>query len=355
MLTEKKRRKQRRLSHEILALIGLSALISLLLFLLLRSIATAVAESYCFQNDIPMTEFDWMDVDRWIFTVSAALSALSFSALFLSLLSDRIAYIRTITAGIDQLQRGEQQLELPLEGRNELTELASAINDMSAARLQLREKEQALAQEKEQLVRSLSHDIRTPLTAILSGAEYLSNQKDISQEDYRAYLQMVQKKGAQMRDLTAILLDGAKRNPEHFDDARLLMEQLAAEFEEALEDRFTVTVDCCRCGAFAAAFDVQELRRIFDNLSSNAEKYADPAKPVSLSIAIEGDLLQITQTNRMITPKPQSESYGIGLSSIRRILQLYGGQLTHEENGGYFSITLSFPLSNLQNSLEFPA
>ncbi|MBR2483944.1 MAG: HAMP domain-containing histidine kinase [Oscillospiraceae bacterium] len=344
MLTEKKRRKQRRLSHEILALIGLSALISLLLFLLLRGVATAVAESYCFQNDIPMTEFDWMDVDRWIFTVSAALSTLSFSALFLSLLSDRIAYIRTITAGIDQLQRGEQQLELPLEGRNELTELASAINDMSAARLQLQEKEQALAQEKEQFVRSLSHDIRTPLTAILSGAEYLSGQNDISQEDYRAYLQMVQKKGAQMRDLTAILLDGAKRNPEHFDDARLLMEQLAAEFEEALEDRFTVTVDCCRCGAFAAAFDVQELRRIFDNLSSNVEKYADPATPVSLSIAIEGDLLQITQTNRVITPKPQSESYGIGLSSIRRILQQYGGQLSYAEDCGQFSISLTFPL-----------
>lgn len=352
MLTEKKRR----LSHEILALIGLSALLSLLLFLLLRGIATTVAESYCFQNDIPMTEFDWMDVDRRIFAVSAVLSALAFSIVFLALLSDRIAYIRTITAGIAQLQRNEkQQLNLPLVGSNELTELASAINDMSAARLQLREKEQALAQEKEQLVRSLSHDIRTPLTAILSGAEYLSCQGAVSQEDYRAYLQLVQKKGAQMRDLTAILLDGAKRNLEHFDDARLLMEQLAAEFEEALEDRFTVTVDCCRCSAFAAAFDVQELRRIFDNLSSNAEKYADPAKPVSLSIAIEGDLLQITQTNRVITPKPQSESFGIGLSSIRRILQLYGGQLTHEENSGYFSITLSFPLSNLQNSLEFPA
>lgn len=97
-------RKYRKLSHEILGLIGLCAGISLALFLLLSGIATAIAESYVFQHDIPMTEFVWIDVDRWIFGVSALLSCCSFSVLFLVLLGDRIAYIRKITAGIDALR-----------------------------------------------------------------------------------------------------------------------------------------------------------------------------------------------------------------------------------------------------------
>lgn len=344
MLTKTRSTKRRRLSHEILALIGVSALVSLLLFLLLRGIATAVAESYCFQNDIPMTEFDWIDVDRRIFTVSAALSVLSFSVLFLSLLSDRISYIRTITAGIDQLHSAEQQTALPLLGNNELTELASAINEMSAARLQLRKKEQQLAQEKEQLIRSLSHDIRTPLTAILSGTEYLRSRDEVSPAEYRAHLQLVQKKAEQIRDLTAILLDGGKRNMEQFDDARLLMEQLAAEFEETLEERFPVRTDLSRCHAFSAAFDVQELRRIFDNLSSNVQKYADPAGEVTLSIAAEESTLQITQRNRILSPRPPSESYGIGLHSIRRIVQLYGGQVSVADDTDSFSLTIKIPL-----------
>ena len=344
MLTKKRSAKRRRLSHEILALIGVSALVSLLLFLLLRGIATAVAESYCFQNDIPMTEFDWIDVDRRIFTVSAALSVLSFSVLFLSLLSDRISYIRTITAGIDQLHSAEQQTALPLLGNNELTELASAINEMSAARLQLRKKEQQLAQEKEQLIRSLSHDIRTPLTAILSGTEYLRSRDEVSPAEYRAHLQLVQKKAEQIRDLTAILLDGGKRNMEQFDDARLLMEQLAAEFEETLEERFPVRTDLSRCHAFSAAFDVQELRRIFDNLSSNVQKYADPSGEVTLSIAAEESTLQITQRNRILSPRPPSESYGIGLHSIRRIVQLYGGQVSVADDTDSFSLTIKIPL-----------
>lgn len=344
MLTKKRSTKRRRLSHEILALIGASALVSLLLFLLLRGIATAVAESYCFQNDIPMTEFDWIDVDRRIFTVSAALSVLSFSVLFLSLLSDRISYIRTITAGIDQLHSAEQQTALPLLGNNELTELASAINEMSAARLQLRKKEQQLAQEKEQLIRSLSHDIRTPLTAILSGTEYLRSRDEVSPAEYRAHLQLVQKKAEQIRDLTAILLDGGKRSMEQFDDASLLMEQLAAEFEETLEERFPVRTDLSRCHAFSAAFDVQELRRIFDNLSSNVQKYADPVGEVTLSIAAEESTLQITQCNRILCPRPPSESYGIGLHSIRRIVQLYGGQASVADDTDSFSLTIEIPL-----------
>ena len=339
MLTDRKRK----LSHEILWLIAISAAVSLILFLVLSGIATAVAETYCFQNQIPMDEFDWMDVDRWIFTVSAVLACLCFTVLFLFLLRERIAYIRTITDGIGQL-RGGQKLDLPLTGNNELTELAGAINDLSQTQLQIREKEQALAQEKEQLIRTLSHDIRTPLTAILSGSEYLSGREDVTPAEQREFLQMVGKKAEQIRDLTDILLDGGRRNLEEFEDARLLMEQLVAEFEETLEDDFSVMVNLSGCPAFSGAFDVQELRRIFDNLSSNVQKYADPGQKVTLSACVEANCLRIVQRNGVQNPKPQSESFGIGLNSIRRIVQLYDGQVSIEETADRFSIVIAIPI-----------
>ena len=341
MLTDRKKRK---LSREILWLTGISAAVSLVLFLILSGIATAVAETYCFDHNIPMTEFDWMDVDRWIFTVSAVLACLSFSVLFLFLLRDRIDYIRTITDGIGQLRTGQKRLELPLTGNNELTELADAINQMSETQLRLREKELELAREKEQLIRTLSHDIRTPLTAILSGSEYLSTREAVTPAEQREFLQMVQKKAGQIRDLTDILLDGGRRNLEMFEDARLLMEQLAAEFEETLENQFTVVLDLSGCPAFSGAFDVQELRRIFDNLSSNVQKYADPAKEVTLSVGTQKGCLLISQQNTVISPKPQSDSFGIGLNSIRRIIQLYGGAVSVAEDGDAFSISISIPI-----------
>lgn len=332
--------KRRKLSHQILALTGLCAGISLLLFLLLSGIATAVAEEYCFQRDIAMTEFDWILVDRWIFGVSAFLSCCSYSVMFLVLLRDRLAYIRKITAGIDQLYDPENAVDIPLEDSNELTVLARAINDMSRARQQLRKKEQALAEEKEQLIRTLCHDIRTPLTAILAYSDYLARQDGCTAEEQEEYLCLIQNKAQQIRDLTALLLDGDRCNLEQFEDGKLLMEQITAEFEESLEHSFFVQLRFDRCPAFSARLDVQQLRRVFDNLASNVCKYADPALPVTLEVSlVEGKLL-IRQTNGVLRRSGQAEGYGLGLDSIRRIAASYSGSVTVEEKDGQFRIDI---------------
>ena len=333
-MTEKKNRK---LSHEILGLIGIAAGISLILFLVLRLTASGVMEEYVFNHDILMTEFDWIALDHRVFMICAVLSCTSFSVLFLFLLKDRIAYIRKISDGIAALHDPAAVVSIPLEGSNELTALARSINEMSEVRQQLRNKEQALAAEKEQLVRSLSHDIRTPLTSILAYSELLTKQEEGEKKDQ---LNLIRSKAEQIRDLTAVLLDGTRRNPEQFDNGKLLMEQIAAEFEEELEELFSVTIRFDRCPAFSARLDVQELRRIFDNLASNVRKYADPTKPVTLGVEFDNATLLIRQTNTILARTEPAESYGIGLNSIRRIAQMYGGSVSVEENKGQFCIQI---------------
>lgn len=340
-LTNERRTKHHKLAYEVLGLIGICALFTAFLFLILSWTATAIVETYCFDNDVVMTEFDWLNVDRWIFSSSAVISAGGFSLLFLMLLSDRMTYIHTITEGINALQMGQSEGSLPLEGRNELTQLAQAINNMSATQQQLREKEQNLAREKEQFIRTLSHDIRTPLTSILAYSEYLAVTDSLSDEEQKMHLQMIRKKAEQIRDLTELLLDADKRNPEHFEDAHLLMEQLAAEFEEGLEERFAVHTDLSSCPSFAGTFDVQELRRIFDNLSSNAEKYADSNQPVYLDIRKDQAGLCIRQTNGIASATVPKDSYKLGINSIRRIAQNYGGQVSVRQDEANFSITVT--------------
>ncbi len=339
-MTDGKFKKRHKLAYEILGLIGISAVVAAMLFYILSLSGAAIVEVYCFDNDVVMTEFDWLAADRWIFGLSGILSAGGFSLLFLVLLNDRMAYIRTLTEGINTLRLGEGGEPLPLEGKNELTELADAINYMSATQQRLREREQALAREKEQFIRTLSHDIRTPLTSVLAYSEYLAGENAISAEEQKTHLQTIHKKAEQIRDLTGLLLDADKREPEHFDDAHLLMEQLAAEFEEELEERFQVQTDLSACGSFAGDFDVRELRRIFDNLSSNVQKYADPERPVCLNIRTDNGELCIKQTNT-IPPEPvQADSYKLGINSIRRIAQNYGGTVDVIQNADSFSISV---------------
>lgn len=334
-----KGRRQHKLAYEILGLIGISTIFAAVLLLILLWTGGAIVQSYCFRNDVVMTELDWLAADRWIWGVGGVLSAAGFSVLFLVLLSERMAYIRTITEGIHAMRLGHSDVSLPLEGKNELTELADSINFMSATQQQLREKEQALAREKEQFIRTLSHDIRTPLTCILAYSEYLASDNAIPPEQ-KAHLQMMRKKAEQIRDLTQLLLDGDKRSPEYFDDAKLLVAQLAAEFEEELEERFEVHTDMSGCPSFGGTFDVQEMRRIFDNLSSNVQKYADPRRPVSLTIRADQDGLTIRQINAISAAPVQRDSYRLGLNSIRRIAQNYAGRVDVAQDAECFTITI---------------
>ena len=340
-MNEKKPRGNRKLSHEILGVLGICVVIALFLFRILFMCAVAISENYFFAQDIVLTDAQVIELDSWIFSLSLLVSVVFFVVLFLFLLGERLSYIREVLKGIDALRAGKMDYEVPLEGGNELTALAEAVNYLSATQRQVREKERALGEEKEQLIRTLSHDIRTPLTSIMAYSELLNAQEDCPTQTRKEYLELIQKKAQQIKELTDILLDGGKRNPEHFEDARLLMEQLVEEFEESLEDDYRLAVDLSGCPAFAGTFDVQELRRIFDNLISNIQKYADPDHPVALSIQRNDDGLVIRQENQIRIGKEKTESYQMGLNSIRRISHNYAGRVEIRQDGTVFGITIT--------------
>ena len=341
-MTEKPR-KRRRLTHEILGLVCLCFALSLLLYVFITTFGGVLIEEYCFQNDIIMDEFDWYDVDNTLRGVGFGVSAVFFTVLFFALFGERLAYVRKITAGVDILRDGNYGEQVELRGNNELTELAEAVNYLSESERKLREKEKRLYEEREELIRTLSHDIRTPLTSIMSYTELLSQKETLTVEEQQEYRYLVARKTEQIKKLTDILLDGGHREPEFFEDARLLFEQLADEFESELEDRFQISSELSFVTAFSGNFDVGDLRRIFDNIISNIKKYAEPTEIVELVISKTDTGVAIRQMNSVIKNKKSTESYKMGLYSIRRIAQNYGGTVeVRDENEKYeILITLS--------------
>lgn len=339
-MTEK--RKERKLSREILRILAISFVIALFFLQFLGLSISSLVDKVLAMKGISLTETQFMILDDWVFHISLLVAVVFFVILFLSLLGERLSYIREIIKGIHALREGQMNHTVPLEQNNELTRLAEAVNYLSLTQRQIKEKERALQEEKELLIRTLSHDIRTPLTSILAYTEFLIDHADCPAEKYREQLLLIRKKGKQIKELTDVLLEGGKRNPEFFEDARLLMVQLAAEFEEMLEAEFSVSVDLSECTPFSASFDVQELRRIFDNLISNVQKYADPMQPVTLSIGVKETELIIQQGNAVGAAKKEQEGYQIGLNSIRRIVQSYGGRVEIQKDTATFQMTIIF-------------
>lgn len=334
-----KSNKRRKLSGEILGLLAVTLVLALILLQFLGVVARAMIDSFLFMRDIVLTEAQYAQLDDWVFHLSLLVSVAFFIILFLFLLGERLSYIREVLAGIDALRSGQEDYVVPLEGSNELTQLAEAVNYLSRTQREVKEQERVLNEEKEQFIRALSHDIRTPLTSIMAYSELLTGANTVDPQEQTRYLELIQHKAGQIKDMTDILLDGSKRNPEYFEDARLLIEQLTAEFEEMLEDGFSIEASL-DCPAFPGTFDVQELRRIFDNLVSNVQKYADPDRPVKISISLEGVQLLIRQENAVRERIAPADGYQIGLRSIQRIAQNYAGQVDVQKDDAAFAITI---------------
>jgi len=339
-LINMKSNKRRKLSGEILGLLAVTLVLALILLQFLGIVARAMIDSFLFMRDIVLTEAQYAQLDDWVFHLSLLVSVAFFIILFLFLLGERLSYIREVLAGIGALRSGQEDYVVPLEGSNELTQLAEAVNYLSRTQREVKEQERVLNEEKEQFIRALSHDIRTPLTSIMAYSELLTGANTVDPQEQTRYLELIQHKAGQIKDMTDILLDGSKRNPEYFEDARLLIEQLTAEFEEMLEDGFSIEASL-DCPAFPGTFDVQELRRIFDNLVSNVQKYADPDRPVKISISLEGVQLLIRQENAVRERIAPADGYQIGLRSIQRIAQNYAGQVDVQKDDAAFAITIT--------------
>lgn len=337
----KQTRKTRRLSREILGLLGLSAALTAVALSLMSFGALHLVDMYFRQLLPTYTENQLIAAQQWALNACVAAALVFFVVLLLFLLGRKLSYIAAITRGVEALQHRRMDHTVPVEGHNELTELARAVNYLSARELELRKKEELLHAEREQLIRTLSHDIRTPLTSILSYTEYLTNHPDCDAVQRQSYLALMDGKARQIRQLTDILLQGGSRHPEQFDDARLLFRQLADQMESELEDSFDFAADFSACPAFSGSFDVAELRRIFDNLTSNIVKYAAPDRPVTLHLSFHSGILTLTQRNA-VRYGSTADGHHIGLLSIRRIAQHYGGTAETAEDNGTFTIQITF-------------
>ena len=334
---------RKKLTHEILGLFGISVAISIFFYAFLSMTANSIAEAYILQKDLVLTEVQQWMLDSWIPRVSFVIAALLFVFLFLFLIGQRLHYIRDIISGIEALRMHRMDYEIPVEWNNELTELAESINFLARTEKELQVKENLLREEREGFIRAMSHDIRTPLTVIKGYSEYMQNKEVLSEEEIRLYAKLIDQKARQLKEMTDRLLNGG-RTLEKIEDGRFLMEQLVSEWEMMLEDEFLCKIDLSECPQFAGEFDIQELRRVFDNLASNVKKYADVEYPVELMISKKEDFLVIDQTNRLRNEITEVESNGIGLDNIRKIVEQYQGIMNVDQSSEFFRITLQISL-----------
>lgn len=213
-----------------------------------------------------------------------------------------------------------------------------------------RERESSTYAANQALISQMSHDLRTPLTTLLIYTEILRYGKYQGEDQLRGYLDKIDEKAQQIKQLAENLLEyslaSQKRAVEMEPPApaaeifRPLLQETAT-FLEQYGYAFHWDLDF---GEGRVAVHTPYLRRILDNLSSNILKYASLQEPISIQAREQEGVLALSFCNGL---KDRDEPAGtcVGLSSVEAMMEKMGGSSHAEQTGAAFQITLLFPLA----------
>ena len=215
---------------------------------------------------------------------------------------------------------------------------------------------------KTYLISNVSHDLKTPLTAITTYVELLKK-PDITPEERADYIDTLERKAFRLKVLIEDLFEVSKAQSANVSldlmevDLVNLIRQVAVEHreklaEEGLELRWKVPE-----GKVSLELDAQKTYRVFENLFVNLEKYAMPNSRVYVEIAETDDevrtvIKNMSATELNVAPEELTERFvrgdasrntegsGLGLAIARSFTELQKGTFAVDVDGDLFKVTL---------------
>ena len=281
--------------------------------------------------------------------IAILLGSLAFVAVML-------LYVRRLTGRIIRLSKeagaiggGDLQADITTDGVDELSQLASEMDHMRNAVIERMSGERRAWEANSELITAISHDIRTPMTSLLGYLELL-NESGSDPEHRRQFAASAYGKALELKDLTDELFKyflvfgrGELQMDRDRYDARLLLEQLLGEAEFDLADAGFPVRRIEFSGEATLETDPLYLKRVLDNLVSNARKYADSSEPVMIVSELKDGELSVCFSNAVAAAAPRVESTKIGLRTCEKIMEAMQGRFKTRRDGNHFAAEFTLP------------
>ena len=295
------------------------------------------------------------DSSRGMVRAAVNLSALSMAALvFLAtvlLYEQHITRsVQTLSRQVRQVSRGDLGMQITPQTSDEIGQLALDVDAMRLSIIDKLQREEEAWKANSQLITAISHDVRTPLTALLGYLEIVSDES-LSPDERSAYLEICKNNALRLKGLTDELFGfflvfgkpQPDQKPEEF-DAGMLLEQVLLEHEMDLTQRGFHVETSTDPITGSLQVDLGHFRRIFDNLFSNVRKYADPSCPVTITCRCDREELTITICNRIRQDANRVESNRIGLQTCHKLVAAMGGEFNQSRTKETFTVEVLLPV-----------
>ncbi|CAN5916477.1 N/A [soil metagenome] len=282
--------------------------------------------------------------------------------------------LNRITRTAKQFQEGNLQARISVNSSDELAVLAHTFNAMADTLVRNLEELKTEEKLRRELIANVSHDLRTPITAVHGYAEtMILKKKNLTDADRDRYITIIFQSTEKLRKLVDQLFElsklealESKPNKEPFNLAELIREIYHQYL--ILAQQKNLTMNCLHCeGSVLVRADIGMMERVHQNLIDNAIKYTPAGGSVSISLSTKGNVAEIAVSNSGpgilplhlphiferfhfkpgAGPTPPPAGMGLGLVIVKRILDLHGFSIeVQTEPDGPTRFCFQVPLVN---------
>lgn len=286
-------------------------------------------------------------------------------------------YVRKLAGGLDRVlsaltkaESGDFDYTVDVKDMPEAVKpLATKANNLTVGLNKALDEAVRSERMKTELITNVSHDLKTPLTSIITYTDLL---KHCHIEDEKAieFIGVLDEKSARLKVLIDDLVEASKASSGNLTlnltkiDLNELTEQVFGEYEDVLKEqnldlRYVIPDE----PTYVVA-DGQKTYRVIDNLFSNVKKYAMPGTRVYLDLKKDNDFAIIEMKNvskdemhfdidrlcdRFVrgdeSRNSEIEGSGLGLSIAKSLTELQDGVFELSVDGDLFKVTIKLPLN----------
>jgi signal transduction histidine kinase len=257
---------------------------------------------------------------------------------------------------------GEFEPDLKITGKSVLAKLVGDINLMKYG-VKKSQKAQAKSERlKTELITNVSHDLRTPLTSIITYSELLKN-PEITEEERGTYIEIIDRKSKRLKVLIDDLFEASKMasgaielSKQKVDIVQLLQQSLAEYTETMEKSQIQFRISTPEHPVYAIV-DGQKLWRSFENIIGNMIKYSLENTRAFINVKSEQNQVIITFKNiskyelnensddlferfKRGDESRHTEGSGLGLAIAKSIIDLHEGTLDIDIDGDLFKVTI---------------
>lgn len=292
--------------------------------------------------------------------------AIALALFYIALNAKSFNDVEILVEHIDQIYAGNLEYKSTIPKKSLLYDSSKKLENIGEGLQKSVEHQIKNEKMKMDLITNVSHDLKTPLTSIISYIDLLSKEKNISEEE-RDYIRILAQKSDSLKNIVADLFDLAKVTSgnseielEEIDMHKLIIQTLADMEDKIDSSKYIIKTVLPDSPAYVLA-DGKKMYRVFQNVIDNALKYSLTGTRIFIELEIVNDKVNISIKNTASyemdftedeilerfsrgDKSRTTEGNGLGLSIAQSFTQACRGQFKILIDGDQFKVSISFDI-----------